>query len=136
MKVLKQIFEVCVQTFCRKWEGETLPKWFFNFKQIEKCQNDNYPDKRKFNTFLQCYLLAILMLPISLLKRNLLSYCYFSAIFHDIKTIHFSCNTFVSYICWQGDLFSRIYRDGIKNIFHNILRVFRRAKIKYSNSNV
>ena len=42
------------------------------------------------------------------------------AIFHDLKKIeiYFPYNTFVSYICQQGIFFSKIYRDGIKNIFH------------------
>ena len=52
------------------------------------------------------------------------------------KKNYFSHNTlFVSYICWQGFFFSRKYRDEIKNIFHNIWKVFQMAKIKYSNSN-
>ena len=28
-KVLKQTFEVSIKIFCRKWEGESLSKWFF-----------------------------------------------------------------------------------------------------------
>ena len=39
LKVLKQIFEVSMKILCRKWEGEILPKQFFIFKQLEKCQN-------------------------------------------------------------------------------------------------
>ena len=38
------MFHVSIKTFCRKWEGETIPKWFFIFKQLEKCQNKYYPD--------------------------------------------------------------------------------------------
>ena len=30
------------KTFCRKSEGETLPKLFFIFKQLENCQNEYY----------------------------------------------------------------------------------------------
>ena len=33
---LKQTFEVSIKTFCRKWVGETLPKWFF-ILQSEYC---------------------------------------------------------------------------------------------------
>ena len=49
--------------------------------------------------------------------------------------IYFPHKTFVSYNCYQRNFFSRIYRDGIENIFHNIWRIFRIAKLKYSNSN-
>ena len=41
---LKQTFRDFVGTFSRKWEGETLPKWFFIFKELEKCPNEYYPD--------------------------------------------------------------------------------------------
>ena len=56
--------------------------------------------------------------------------------FHDAQKIEidFYCNTFVSYICWQGDFFPRISRDGIKNIFNNTGKDFRMAKVKYSNN--
>ena len=37
----------------RKCEGETLLKRFFVYKQLDKYQNEYYPDK-----FLQAYLLA------------------------------------------------------------------------------
>ena len=40
---LKQTLEVSIKLFCRKWEGETPPKWLFLFKQLEKCQNEYYP---------------------------------------------------------------------------------------------
>ena len=35
-------FGVSIKTFWRKWEGETLPKWFFIYKQLSKCQNEYY----------------------------------------------------------------------------------------------
>ena len=41
---LKRTFEVSVKIFCRKWEGETLSKWFFIYKQLDKSQNEHYPD--------------------------------------------------------------------------------------------
>ena len=43
-KFFKQIFEVSIKIFCSKWEGETLPKWFFIYKQLDKYQNEYYPD--------------------------------------------------------------------------------------------
>ena len=43
LKVLKQTFGISIKKFCKKWEGETLPKWFFIFKQLEKWQNEFYP---------------------------------------------------------------------------------------------
>ena len=36
------MFEVSVKTFCEKWEGETHPKWFFIFTQLEEYQNEYY----------------------------------------------------------------------------------------------
>ena len=39
-----RITEVSMKTFCRKREGETLLKWFFTFNQLEKFQNEYYPD--------------------------------------------------------------------------------------------
>ena len=39
-KFLKQTFEVSIKKSCRKREEETLPKWFFIFKQLGKCQNE------------------------------------------------------------------------------------------------
>ena len=42
-KFLKQTFEVSIKKSCRKREEETLPKWFFIFKQLGKCQNEYYP---------------------------------------------------------------------------------------------
>ena len=58
-------------------------------------------------------------------------------IFHDIKNveIYFSYNKFACYVCSEGEFSSGIYRDGIKNIFYNIWRTFRMAKIKHSNHN-
>ena len=32
------------KTFCRKCERERFLKWFFIFKQLEKCQNEYYPE--------------------------------------------------------------------------------------------
>ena len=43
---------------------------------------------------------------------------------------YFSYNTFVSYFCWQGGFFKRIYRDGIKNIFSYYLKGFSNEKYK------
>ena len=108
-----------------------------NAKQILSWQS-------KFNKFLQTYLIArstvshfstkeesVIILKITNFWRKNME------IFHDVKTIEifFPYNRFVSYICWRGIFFSRLYRDWIKNIFHNIWRIFRRAKIKRSNSN-
>ena len=38
------MFYVSIKTIFRKWEGETLHKRFFIFKQRGKCQNKYYPD--------------------------------------------------------------------------------------------
>ena len=44
----KQTFEVSMKTFSRKWEGEALPKLFFTYKKLDKCQSECYPDNLKF----------------------------------------------------------------------------------------
>ena len=73
MYFVKQMFEVSVKTFCRKWEGEFLPKLFFIFKQLEKCQNEYYPNNLNLIRFCSFTSLELLIFSISLLKRNLLS---------------------------------------------------------------
>ena len=73
-KVLKQIFDVFIKTFCREWGGEIFPKWLFIYKQLEKCQNEYYNDNLNWVSFCRRSPLHVLMFPISLLKRNLWSY--------------------------------------------------------------
>ena len=52
---LKQTHEISIKTFCRKWEGETLPKCPFILqmpKRILSLQS-------KFNKFLQKYIILL-----------------------------------------------------------------------------
>ena len=92
------MFYVSIKTFCRKWEGETLPKWFFISKQLEKCQNKYYPDNPNLMSSYKRASLHILLFPISLLERNLWS--------------HWKCQTFEGkiwpfFMTWKNrDLFS------------------------------
>ena len=37
---LKQTPEVSIKTFCRKWEGETLPLRFFIYKQLKNAKTN------------------------------------------------------------------------------------------------
>ena len=67
---LKQIFEVSFKIFCRKWEGGTLLKWFFIFKQFKKYQSDYYPDNLSLISFRRPTSLYVLMFSISLLKTK------------------------------------------------------------------
>ena len=91
---LKQTSLAFIKTFCGKWKEETLPKWFFISKKLEKCQNESW--QSKFHKFLQTFtrflhvvfytlftrflhafytqFLQVLMFPVPLLKRNLWSY--------------------------------------------------------------
>ena len=62
----KKTFEISIKTFCRKWEGETLPKCFFIFKQLEKYQNEYYP----YNINLILFCRRIFPANIYLLKVN------------------------------------------------------------------
>ena len=43
LQVFKTNIWISIKTFCRKWEREALPKRFFIFKQLGKCQNEYYP---------------------------------------------------------------------------------------------
>ena len=43
LKLIKQMFYAS-KTFCRKCERDRFLKWFFIFKQLEKCQNEYYPE--------------------------------------------------------------------------------------------
>ena len=92
------MFYVSIKTFCRKWQGETLPKWFFISKQLEKCQNKYYPDNPNLMSSCKRASLHILLFPISLLERNLWS--------------HWKCQTFEGkmwpfFMTWKNrDLFS------------------------------
>ena len=52
-KFLKQTFEVSIKIFCWKWERETLTKWFFIYKELDKCQNEYYPDNPNLISFLR-----------------------------------------------------------------------------------
>ena len=67
-KFLIQTFEISIKTFYRKWEGETLPKWFLIFKQLETFQNKYYPGNLNLIHFCRLVSLHVLMLPISLSK--------------------------------------------------------------------
>ena len=71
---IKQTIEVSIKTFCRTWERETLPQWFFIFKQLDKCQNEYYSDNLNLISLCRRISLHVLMFPIFLLKRNLWSY--------------------------------------------------------------
>ena len=37
LKTLKQILENSIKKICQKWEGETISKRFFFFKQLKSC---------------------------------------------------------------------------------------------------
>ena len=71
---LKQTFEVCIKLFCWKWEGETLTKWFFIYKQLDKCQNEYYPENPNLISFMRRISLHVIMFQIFLQKRNMWSY--------------------------------------------------------------
>ena len=77
---LKQTSLAFIKTFCGKWKEETLPKWFFISKKLEKCQNEYYLDNLNFISFytllhvFYTQFLHVLMFPVPLLKRNLWSY--------------------------------------------------------------
>ena len=113
---LKQTSESFINTFCRKWEGETRPKWFFIYKSLEKCQKEYYPDNQNSISFCRCTSLHVLMFPVSLPKQNLWSYWKWQTFeekiwpfFMTTKNKDFLNDTFVSYMLDKEVFFSRIY---------------------------
>ena len=73
-KVLKQTCEFSIKIFCWEWEGENISKGFFIYKQLDKCQNEYYPDNINSVSFCRRISLHVIIFPISLLKRNMWSY--------------------------------------------------------------
>ena len=80
--------EGSIKTFCRKWEGKTLPKWFFIYKQLEKCLHKN-----KYRR----YLLARSNVPYFPVKKESMIMLKMTnlwskklAIFHNVKKRRFS----------------------------------------------
>ena len=79
LKVFKQTFEVSIKTFCRKWEVETLPKRFFIFKELKKCQNEYYPYNLNLISFCRLTLFPHNTLVSYFLTRNFLIQEYIGA---------------------------------------------------------
>ena len=112
-----------------------------NFKNF---QNEYYSDNLNWLSFCSLTSLQLLMFRISLLKKNLWS-CSKWPIPEEIsgrfswrqkKRFVFLKTHFLKHLyLLTRRFFSRIYRDGIKNVFHNIWRVFQIAKINHSSSN-
>ena len=68
-KFKKRTFEVSIKMLSRKWDEETLLKWFSILQLFEKFQNEQYPDNLNLTAFSRCTFLHVLMLCISLLKK-------------------------------------------------------------------
>ena len=64
-KVLKQTCEFSIKIFCWKWEGENISKGFFIYKQLDKCQNEYYPDNINSVSFCRRISLHVIIFPIS-----------------------------------------------------------------------
>ena len=116
--------------FPENWEEiEIYPfpidSWFFFTPQLEKCQNEHYPDNLNLIHFCSLTSLKLVMFPISVRKRNLWSFWKWLTSEEKIwgyfmtsrKEIYFSYNKFLSYICWQGDFFHKYIEMGLKILF-------------------
>ena len=102
------------------------PKMILIFKQLEKYQNDHYPDNLNLISFSSHISFKLLTFPISstkkesvivwqmtnFLKKNL-------AIFHDVKEIdiNFSYNIFVYYVYLEGEYFKGYIEMELKTFF-------------------
>ena len=118
-KSFKQTFEVSIKFFCRKWERETFPKWFFIYKQLDKCQNEYYPENPNITRFCRRTSLHVLMFPNFLLKKNLWSYGKWQTFeetiwpfFHNVRKEGFMFfKTYLFLIFVNKECFLKIYRD-------------------------
>ena len=106
--------------------GRIPPKMILIFKQLEKYQNDHYPDNLNLICFSSHISFKLLTFPISstkkesvivlqmtnFLKKNL-------AIFHDVKEIdiNFSYNIFVYYVYLEGEYFKGYIEMELKKFF-------------------
>ena len=72
LKVFKTNFWSFYQNILHK--NGTLPKWFFIYQQLDKWQNEYYPDNLNLISFCSRISLHVLMVLVSLLKRNLRLY--------------------------------------------------------------
>ena len=109
-----------------KMGGRIPPKMILIFKQLEKYQNDHYPDNLNLICFSSHISFKLLTFPISstkkesvivlqmtnFLKKNL-------AIFHDVKEIdiNFSYNIFVYYVYLEGEYFKGYIEMELKTFF-------------------
>ena len=122
-----QTSEVSIKTFWTKWDRENLPKWFFI--ETWKMPKRILSWQSRFDKFLQTYLFArsnaarfsskkesvIILKMTNFWRKNL-------AIFHDVKKQRFIffLHICLLYLLTRNFFFSKIYREAIKNIFHNI----------------
>ena len=82
-KILKPKCKTPFSKLHKNWKRETLPKWFFVYKQLERCQNEYYPDILNLISFCRRTFLQVPIFPIYMLTRN-----FFSKIHRDgIKKI-------------------------------------------------
>ena len=72
LKVFKTNFWSFYQNILQK--NETLPKLLFIYQQLDKWQNEYYPDNLNLISFWSRISFHVLMVLISLLKRNLTLY--------------------------------------------------------------
>ena len=101
------------------------------FKQLEKYQNEYDLDNLNLLS-LQSYLLAISNVPHFSTEKGPVIISEMTdfwrqilAISHDVEFIFLITSLLV---CW-GELFSRIYRDGLRSISHNIWRLSKCQKL-------
>ena len=93
------------------------PKIILIFKQLEKYQNDHYPDNLNLISFSSHISFKLLTFPISSTKKESVNVWQMTnflkknlAIFHDVKEteIYFSYNTFASNFVEKVNFFKNI----------------------------
>ena len=102
------------------------PKIILIFKQLEKYQNDHYPDNLNLISFSSHISFKLLTFPISSTKKESVNEWQMTnflkknlAIFHDVKEIdiNFSYNIFVYYVYLEGEYFKGYIEMELKAFF-------------------
>ena len=108
---------VSIKTFCKMGSRNSSQMIFLIYKQLEKYQNEYYPDNPNLINFCRRVSLQVLMFPISLIKSNyiendkLLKEKFWPFFMMSKIEICFTYNTFVN-----KEIFFQEYIE----IFHNI----------------
>ena len=136
ISVYKQAFKVHTPPLLMCFEYSKLhdiKKWQRTRKEIQKFLKQT--DEVSIKTFCRKWegeTLRKWPFILQMTKQILSLQSKFNKFYADI---FFPYNKFVCYVCLRGNFFSKLYRDGIKNVLRNIWRMIRMGKTKDSYNN-